>query len=347
MKLIKQSIDNKSNSGTITMCPTHIDDFYMLSDVVEAGDVVEGTTTRKLSLDNGRTQQKITLTLSIKVEKTDFDFISGHMIVKGKVYKENKHVQLGVYHSIHIDIGDNFSLFKTKWGRRCFELVNKSCKNGVEICFVLFYEKECVVSVISGTNIRNVLKCENKNKNFKQIAAKIIAIRPTVKTVIIGGFGGGVVDEFQKILSKEERGLNNNGNVIKLGNEYKNISNAQVIGKLMVDKAYSRLFAEMKHVGDLVELTKFFTEFEKEASKVCVGYAEIIEACDFGAIKTLFITENLYRPTTAEAKKKIDRLITNASQRKAKICIIPINHDLGARLAQMGGISAVLLYKYK
>lgn len=346
MKILNKNVDKRLLSGSITMSPVNIDDFYVLNDLVQVGDVAEGTTTRKLSLDGGRTQQKITLRLAIKVEKADYDFEGGLMSIKGKICKENKHVQLGVYHTVHVEMNESFTLSKTVWSRNHMNLLEESAKDVQDLCFVIFYERECVVSMHSTNNIKNVLKSEIKNKNFKPIITKIKDAKNTVKTIVIAGFGT-IVDEFYKGLIKEDKSFVKFGGPIKLSNNYKNLSNVQVINKFITDKSYSSLFAEIKYVEDLIEAKNFFEYFEKEFTKVSVGLVEVLEACEYGAVKKVFITDEVYRPKDLASKKKIKMLLDLAIKIRAKICIVPITHDLGLRLSKMGGITGMLLFNYK
>ncbi|KAI4292232.1 protein pelota [Pancytospora philotis] len=346
MKIVSNQIDSKSRSGTVVLVPTCADDIYALSSVVFPEDVVEAHTTRKLSMDGGRSQQKISLRLAIKVETADFDLEDGVMSVKGRICKENEHVQQGTYHSIHVALNDKFELTKQRWTRTEQKILADSTKEVLGICFVVLYDKDCVVSAVGSNNIKNAYKAEIKNKNYKPAIAAVLALRAQARIVIIAGFSS-ANDVFYKALLKEDKTLEKSTTVVKLTPEYKNIPNAKVINKMLLDKQLSKAFSEVQYVGDLRMVEDFFVMIAVGKADVCVGFAEIEEALEYGALKTLFITDALYRPRTVEARKHIEKYIGQALELRAKICVIPEIHESGAKLKEMGGIAGVLQFSYK
>ena len=62
------------------------------------------------------------------------------------------------------------------------------------------------------------------------------------------------------------------------------------------------------------------------------------EAFEYGAIKTLFITDALYRPRTVEERKKIEDILNQAAELRVKICVIPVIHESGEKLKAMVGL---------
>jgi protein pelota len=340
MKIVSNSIDLKSAIGSLKITPLNSDDFYVLSSVIGPNDHVESTTTRKLSLDGGKSQQKITLKLTIKVETIDIDLNAGLMYVKGKTIREHEHVKQGSYHTLNISIGDTFSVYKENWCSYQVGKLKEATKEVPEICFVVFYEKECVISTVSSNNITIVSKHECKAKNYKLIANAMYNLKEKMKSFVVAGTSDVRLDFF-KVLVKEHKDLEKKSIVLKLGPEYKNIPNAKVVSRLLTDKNFSRTFSDIQYVDDLREIDSFFLDIDKGSNEnSCIGLAEVKEALEYAAIKTLFITDKLYRPSTEILQKEANRI-------KAKICVIPEIHDLGERLKSIGGIAGTLKFIYK
>lgn len=346
MKIISNKIDSKSLAGSAVLIPTCSDDLYALSSIIAAGDDVEAFTTRKLSLDGGRTQQKIVARLMVKVETTDFDLEDGIMSVKGKINKENEYVQQGSYHTLHISLDEKFELFKKKWSRQDQKMLFETTKEVPSLCFVIFYDKECVVSAVTSNNITNVHKSEVKNKNYKPIVAAVIGLKDKMKMAVVASFSS-VGEDFYKALVKEDKGVEKHSSFIRLPSEYKNMANSKVIGRVLTDRRFAKTFSEIKYVDDLREIEEFFLGLTLGNKKMCLGFSEIQEAFEYGAIKTLFITDILYRPRTVEERKNIEKIIAQATELRAKICVIPVIHEHGEKLKLMGGIAGVLQFTYK
>lgn len=346
MKILSDKIDAKSQSGTAVLVPTSPDDFYVLSGIISPGDTIEAHTTRKLSRDGGRTQQKVSLKLTIRVETTEFDLQDGSMSVKGKICKENEFIQLGAYHTIHIHLDEKFNLMKSNWTHHSHRVLRDSAKEVPTFVFVIFYDRECVVSSSSSNGTSILTKAEVKNKNYKPLFTCILKLKDKIRGIIIGGFTS-AADEFHKALVKEDKTLDKQTRVMKLGNEYKGLPNARVIGRMLVDRSLSKTFSEVKYIEDLRELGDFLESFDRGQKNACVGLTEIKEAVEYGAIKTFFILDSLYRPKTVEERRRVETLLKELSELRAKICVIPSDHELGERLKTIGGLAGVLTFTYK
>lgn len=53
--------------------------------------------------------------LSISIETVDFDPVACILHLKGRNVAENEHVKMGQYHTLDIDVGKKFKLWKPYW----------------------------------------------------------------------------------------------------------------------------------------------------------------------------------------------------------------------------------------
>lgn len=53
--------------------------------------------------------------LSISIETVDFDPVTCILHLKGRNVAENEHVKMGQYHTLDIDVGKKFKLWKPYW----------------------------------------------------------------------------------------------------------------------------------------------------------------------------------------------------------------------------------------
>lgn len=346
MKIVADKIDKKSLCGSIVLVCTCPDDLYVLSSIVAEGDAVEAVTTRKLSLDGGKTQQKIVTRLAVRVETADFDLEDGIMSVKGKICRENEHVQMGTYHTLHVSLDEKFELTKKKWSRHSCGSLVEATREVPGLCFVVFYDRECVVSSVSPNSIKNLYKGEIKNKNYKPVTASLAGMKGKAKAIVVASFST-TAEEFCKALVKEDRSMEKQVSAIRLTPEYKNIPNARVVSRLLTDRRFAKTFSEIKYVDDLREVEDFFLEIQRGGKKTCVGFGEVREALEYGAIKTLFITDALYRPRTVEERRRTEEVVNQAAELRAKICVIPVIHESGEKLKAMGGIAGNLQFTYR
>lgn len=345
MKTKHCAIDSKTRSGSMTLVLTCPDDAYTLSSVLAPGDTLEATTTRKLSLDGGRTQQKITLTLAIRLETAAYDLINGTVDAKGRVSKENEHVRQGSYHTLNLATGDTFTLTKETWSRQASAAIKDACKDIPSACVVVMYDRDCVVSTVSPVGIVVVHKEEIKKQNYRGVAAAVARIQESVKTVVIAGLSD--VSALHKALVQAAAPLQKKATAVKLPATYRGLPNSKTVGRMLVDPAFARIFAELDCATDLRDLESFLRSIDTGTALSAVGLDEVMEALEYGALKTLFLTDAYRRPQSVAERRAVDQIVAGARQMRARVCVVPAAHESGARLQALGGIACLLLFNYK
>lgn len=66
-------------------------------------------------------------TLTITIEKTDFDVQAGALHVAGPVSEENKYVKMGQYHTLDLEIQRNVTIIKDEWDSIALDRVSDAC----------------------------------------------------------------------------------------------------------------------------------------------------------------------------------------------------------------------------
>lgn len=346
MKTESSNIDRKTQAGSMRLVPNNEDDIYYLASIISIDDKISCYTTRKVSLDNGKTQKKISLKLEVKVESFDTDLNCGIMYVKGKTSVENEHVKIGSYHTLDIAIGTEFTITKSEWKRNEINKIKDCSKEVPNVLFVVFYEKDCVISSVSSNGVRIVYKEEVKSKNFKEITAQTLKMKEKVKSIVIASLSE-ARNDFSKFLTKENQAISKMVSIIKLTPDYKGLNNSKLVSKVLVDKNYISSLNNVAFVEDLKEAQKLFNNLDQHLEEVSIGLKEVGEAMEYGAIKILFLTDRFSKPKTVAEREFSDSLIKKAQELRAKICIIPISMELGERLHALGGIACTLAFNYK
>ncbi|ADM11270.1 pelota-like RNA-binding protein [Encephalitozoon intestinalis ATCC 50506] len=347
MKLEKNKIDQKCRSGSIKMTPEHQEDIYTLSSVIEVGDMVTSVTTRKIQID-GKTQHRVTLTLKIKVEAINVDLESSTIYLKGKTVLINEYVKLGSYHTIDITLGQPFSLEKDEWQEMSIRLLKEAAKPQLETAFVVFYEKECVVSIVTRSKISIVLKQEMKNKKFTNVIKTLEKYADKISLFVVAS-AFEIRNEFYKAVvnSKELKKIQSSFCVVKVPPECRGCSNSKVINTILTDKDLSKTFQGVQYIDDLREVDNFFVKFAKGSDLVCIGMESIREAMDYGALDRLMITDEKMRPNDVEKRREMELFCREIQGMNCKISIVPVAHFSGEKLKEMGGICGLLKFSYR
>ncbi|EEQ82783.1 hypothetical protein NCER_100450 [Vairimorpha ceranae BRL01] len=353
MKILNEVIDKKRNSGKITMIPECLDDIYELTKIILVNDRLKSYTHRKLSLD-GRNQQKIGLYLMIRLESYTVDLENGVLYAKGKVCEENEHVKMGLYHTLEIEIDKKFTLQKDSWTKSDLSLLKELSKGSQNILFFVFYEKDCVICLVGKNRIKIINKLEVKNKKFNNLLNILILYLTKVEFVIICSVMN-IVNDFKKFIESNSEFVKKIGKInfnekifnIKLPGDMKNDTIKQIVNFILTDKDLSRRFNNLKYVLDLKEISKYFLEFDKGNYDLLVGKAEIRESLEYGALCKIFFTDEIFRPHCIDKRRKIDEFCKNLECNRVSIFVIPVNHYLGERLKEIGGVCGILKFVYK
>ncbi|KAI6899323.1 hypothetical protein KC355_g19859, partial [Hortaea werneckii] len=107
MRLIKQSIEKKDGSGSATLLPEEPEDMWHAYNLIRPTDLLRASAVRKIineSASGARSNERVHTTLTIRVTKLDFDPQAAQLHVSGRVAEENKHVKLGSYHTLDLEL---------------------------------------------------------------------------------------------------------------------------------------------------------------------------------------------------------------------------------------------------
>ncbi|AFN82747.1 pelota-like RNA-binding protein [Encephalitozoon romaleae SJ-2008] len=347
MKLEKNRIDQRCMSGSLRMTAEHQDDIYILSSVIDVGDMVTSTTTRKIQID-GKTQYRMSLVLKIKIESINVDLESSTIYLKGKTVLINEYVRLGSYHTIDVTLGQSFELEKEEWQEMSIKLLKEAAKPQPEVVFIIFYEKECVVSMVTRSKISVILKQETKSKKFGNVIKVLEKYIGKVSLFVIASIFE-IRNEFYKAAmgSRELKKACGSFCVIKVPPECRGCSNSKVINMVLTDKELSKTFQGVQYIDDLKEIDNFFVKFAKGSDLICIGMESIREAMDYGALDKLMITDEKIKPNDVEERREMEVFCKEIQAMNCKISIIPVAHFSGERLKEMGGICGLLKFNYK
>jgi protein pelota len=346
MKILRRDIEQRNKAGSMELVTEHQDDVYTLSSIIRPGDIATSSTTRKIQLDS-RTQQKISLSMRIKIETVTVDLETSVIYLKGRTTELHEHIKLGSYHTLDIPLGQKFKLHKEEWPASSIREIVECAKSQPEMVFTIFYEKECVVSVVSQNRINVVMKQEIRSRRFGDIIKTLEKDLGEIQLYVIASMHD-IRNEFYKAASASQVLKRKLGMfcVVKVPPECKGCSNAKVINTILTDRELSRAFKGIQYVDDLRELDGFFVLFAKGSDLVRVGRREVDEAMDYGAVEKLMITDELYRPHNVEARREIEEFCREARKMGCKICVIPVAHFLGGRLKELGGLCATLKFSF-
>ncbi|KAJ7590994.1 eRF1 domain 1-domain-containing protein [Mycena floridula] len=101
---------------------------------------------------------------------------------------------------------------------------------------------------------------------------------------------------------------------------------------------------ETKFAREGVTLDKFFKMLGTDEMRAWYGPEHIALAADRGAIGTLLISDELFRASNPETRKKYVLLVEAVQNKGAEVVIFSSMHESGQQLNQLTGIAAILTF---
>ena len=353
MQIIYQNI----KEGDFKIKITTKDDLWHLSQIVEEGDIVSGTTLRKIKI-SGESEKAVSnkkpVHLSIEVERIEFAKFSDVLRVLGTVTLGPEDVPQGSHHTFELELNTIFTLHKDKWMKFQLDRLNEAVNEKSSKIMVVIVDRDSVgfallknygfdfLNEISGDVEKKEYDKKQPSKEFfSEAVEELIAYvkRYDIKSLIIAS-PAFWKEDFLKILSKK------NSAIAKLSV----LATCNDTGQNGVEEVLKRpevksVLAKERASKEIELVEKLLYEISKD-NLAAYGIKEVKKAAELKAIKTLLILDSYLIEARQSGKyKELDELMRMIDSLGGEIVIISSEHEGGLKLKGLGSIAALLRYK--
>ncbi|KAK9459040.1 eRF1 domain 1-domain-containing protein [Lipomyces oligophaga] len=392
MKILAKNV-SKDGSGSIKLLPEEPNDLWHTYNLIQTGDVLRAPTFRRVTKEpndriggsGGATtnapSQRISLTLTIKVEKTDFDAPGAALHASGPVCEESPHVRLGQYHTLDLALHRAFTLTKTSyapWDSISLQTVQAACDPGsrAEIGAVVLQPGLATVCLVGEymTLVRQRIELAIPSKRaagsavahdkalarFYSNVAKGMAQSfdySNLKAIILASPGFANEQLLKSIFdtASKEAGLGG-----EIGNRAKQVlksrskfvlvhcasGHVHALNEVLRAPEVRAQLAETKYARETAVLDEFFRALsvavEDGGGKAWYGARQVELAVDRGAVRTLLISDNLFRNDDVAKRKRFVALVETVKAMGGEALVFSSLHESGKQLNQFTGIAAIL-----
>lgn len=322
------------------------DDIWHLYNIVEKGDIVTASTTRRAEKTGDKINEERTekrrMTLGVRIDTIEFSEDDMRIRLLGMI--ETGPQDIGQHHSLMIDVGDNLWIGKKKWKLSQLERLNRAIEdtNKPRIVFVSLDQDEATIAVLRQLGPKEVCtvrssRCgkqydtkENGGNYHGEIISKLRPMIGKDAPVVLLGPG------FEKELLAES--LKNDQTMPRAHVYGTGQSGMQGINELLKKGMGSDLLRESRAGVEMEAVEKLMTEIGKDGLAT-YGTEEVGNACLMGAVETLLIIDSKLR------EGDYDEMIRNTESQKGNVIVVSEEHDAGNQLKSLGGFAAILRYK--
>ena len=352
-----QIIYKNVKEGDFKLKVTSLDDLWHLSQTIDEGDIVSGTTLRKIKV-SGESEKaasnKRPVHLSIVVERIEFSKYSDNLRVLGTVTLGPEDVPKGSHHTIEIESGTTFTIHKDKWLKYQLDRIDEAVNEKPSKSMIIVLERDSAgfallkhygydfLGEITGDVEKKEYEKKQPQKEFYSLAAdELLAYvkRYSIENLIIAS-PAFWKEDFLKVLSKKDQKLAKSA-ILATCND---------TGKNGVDEVLKRpevksVMAKERASKEIELVEKMLYEISKDGL-ASYGYSEVKKAAELKAIKTLLVLDNFLMESRQSGNyKEVDELMRAIDLSGGEIVIVSSEHEGGIKLKGLGGIAALLRYK--
>ncbi len=346
MKIIK--IDRRNNS--FEAVPDSFDDLWHIEKLIEPGDVVSGSSERKIKpVQEGDKPRRERVFVEIEAEDAKFHEGSGQLRVQGIVVaaKPEELVPLKSHHTLEVEAGAKITVKKKALRNYDVERLEraKDATGRESVIVAVMDDEEAEVyavrdagadlraRILSGREGKRFGGSEKKGKDtyFEEILGKISGARP--KKILVAGPG------FEK--QRLEKYMKDNGIKLPAVFESTNDVGESGLNELMKSGKIDRLVEGMHSAQEAKSVERVLASLG--SGMAALGIKEVKEAVAAGAADEIVVLDRMLTGRRAETGEMLDA----AEGIKARIVFVSTRSDAGKKLDGLGGVAAVLRYRVK
>jgi len=342
----KLKMDLKFN--LLELIPETTDDLWFLERILEKGDLVSGSSERKIKAEEGRKAEKIIIWAEIKAEKIEFHESSHSLRVSGpmQAMKPQEFFEANAFHSIEITLKNKIRIKKTKIKEFQIEIIKKAVQNTGRnnLLLIVLDDEEAIMAEATekGLKTKTTIKSGKQGKRFEQEKIKgnkyfeeiLKKIQEENKEKMLIAGPGFTKTDFRKFIENKN---------IKLNAVYENTNSVGKTGlnELIKKGTIEKILEESLLIKENKKMEEIMKEARKEKSLIEYGIKEIEKAAEQGVIQELIVSDK----KLFEEREKIQKLMEKVESFKGKVMLFSSEHEAGEYLNGFGGIIAVLRFR--
>ncbi len=335
--------------GSVRIMPETDEDLWHLFNVLEIGDLVTASTTRReeKASDKIRAErtEKKRMTLGVRIEKIEFSEENLRLRLLGVI--ESGPQDVGQYHTLLIETGDPLTVTKRKWRETQLERLDRAVRDSGKprITFVSLDQDDATVAVLRQYGLREIAfirsgrsgkmydeKRKGDESYHEEIISKVkLSAEKDTPLVLLGpGFEKELLAESGKRLEPE---LFAKCYVYHTGQ-----SGMAGINELMKTGMGAEVLRESSVCAETEAVERLMAEISKDGL-AAYGPSEVAAAASAGAVEILLVLDSEIR------ERDLDKIVKDVESQKGKLLVVSSQHDAGKGLAALGGMGAILRYK--
>ncbi|TGZ83906.1 hypothetical protein EX30DRAFT_338501 [Ascodesmis nigricans] len=370
MRLIKREIDRVDGPGSVALMPEEPEDMWHLYNLIRIGDRLRATALRKIQLNTSDTgsskSERVRTTLTIVVNKLDFDPQAGQLHISGRVCEENQYVEVGQYHTLDLELNRKLTLFKDEWDtvavrtiQEATEVGEKSevaavvCQEGIaNLCFItdhMTVVKQRIDVAVPKKRREGVDGHEKGvQKFYAQVYTAMLRLFDFSKLkVILLASPGFIADGLKKYIFNT---ATTQGHTLTLQSKPKFVvvhcssGHVHSLNEVLQSPEVKAKLSDTRFARESAAMDRFLQMMTTDENRAWYGMKEVAKAVDQGAVGTLLVSNRVFRNDNVRDRKRWVKIVEEVQKQGGETMVLSSIHESGVRLDGLGGVAAILTY---
>lgn len=286
--------------------------------------------------------------------------------ISGQVAAENKHVKMGAFHTLDLEAHRNVKIIKEHWDSVALQRVEEAIVpgRGAEVGAIVCGEGTAAVCLLSEhmTVVRQRIDVpvprkrmgsssmheKGLTKFYAALYAAFLRHIPvdTLRVIVIASPGFTKDSVYDYIFQEATR--TSNKAILQARSKFIRVHVSSPHVHSLVDVLKSPeinvQLKETKFAREGMVLDKFFKMLGVDEMRAWYGPDHVVLAADRGAIGTLLISDELFRSSDVNERKRYVALVDSVREKRGEVVMFSSMHETGQQLNQLTGVAAILTF---
>ncbi|GAB4316958.1 MAG: mRNA surveillance protein pelota [Promethearchaeota archaeon] len=355
-------LSHNRKKGAIKVQVENLNDLWVLYNVVQPGDQLEGRTVRRVVLREGEKGERKPMFLGIRVEGVSFHESTARLRIKGPIYAgPDEFVSMGRYHTFNVELGSVVAILKPEWRNYQVRRLREATRpvSDTRLLVVAIDKGEATLGVVTNysTTIAAQVNHPIPGKRYEQFDRRAVkgALKEfyeQVTRVLLQLVGQGPVDllvlagpghvkeRYAGFLSKEQPELAAKARLVNASSALES-----AIHEVVRSDAVNEMAKEQRVVVETRLVEEFLRRVGKDEGTAAYGFDRVKEAAEVGAVEKVLVSDVQFRGTDSETQERLDQLLHEVERTGGEVWVLSSMHPAGEQLVDFGGVAALLRFR--
>lgn len=299
----------------------------------------------------------------MRVERVDVDLAALSLRINGRTVKESRHVRLGSYHTLDVEPDRWLKLTKAApWDSLSVEVLAQAVASvgRTEIGAIVGDDSLGLAHVCSvtpqGTRVLQRIEVAMPKRKFgptsasekamerfigQGVAAMLVHVRfDVLKAIIIAGPAAWRDEVYKRLLETGKAEIT--GNKSKFMRVNATGGQPAALAGLLGEPRIAAILADTKAAKEAKLLNEYHKMHGVEASRTTFGPKQVQAAAEQGAVRSLLLSDRLFRSTDVQQRKFFGALIEMVRENGGDVMIFSTDSAPEQDLEKLTGVAAIL-----